>query len=111
MNNFLVIFYLKSPIFIFFLSFSYLIKWFFHKYLDFILLFCVVVVLSAFDLLSAYQIMIVNMLKNRSRNYSSQYIIKFLGFMPIYYDINLHIVSSCMIFSYVYLRSIDLLQI
>ena len=37
-----------------------------------------------------YQIMIVSMLKNRSRKYFSYYIIKFefVDFMLIYYDIN-----------------------
>ena len=56
-----------------------------------------------------YQIMVVNMLKNQNYRYSSQYFIKFVGFMLIYYAINLNIVSSCMVFSYLYLGSIDLL--
>ena len=56
-----------------------------------------------------YQIMVVNMFKNWSCRYSSHYIIKFVGFMPIYYVINLNIVSSFMVFSYLYLGSIDLL--
>ena len=113
----------------------------------FILFFCVVVVLSTFDLLTfglssayykvmlivvllrrficvgavqtgkaylinqIYQIMIVSMLKNLSHIYCSHYIIKFIGFMPIYYVINLDIVLSYIVFSYLYLRSIDLLQI
>ena len=58
-----------------------------------------------------YQIMVVSMLKNWSRRCSSHYIIKFVGFMPICYAINLGIVSSCMVFSYLYLGSIDLLQV
>ena len=53
--------------------------------------------------------MVVSMLKNWSRIYSNHYIIKFVGFMPIYYTINLDIVSSYMVFSYLYLGSIDLL--
>ena len=40
-----------------------------------------------------YQIMIVSMLKNWNRRYSSHYIIKFIGFMLIYYIINLNISS------------------
>ena len=47
-----------------------------------------------------YQIIVVSMLKNWSHIYSSHYIIKFIGFMPIYYVINLYIVSSCMVLSY-----------
>ena len=39
------------------------------------------------------------------------YIIKFIGFILIYYVINLNIVSSFMIFNNLYLESIDLLQI
>ena len=50
-----------------------------------------------------YHIMIVNKLKNRSRRYYSHYIIKFIGFMSIYYVINLDIVSSCMVFSNLYI--------
>ena len=56
-----------------------------------------------------YQIMVVNMLKNWSCRYSSHYFIKFVGFLLIYYAINLDIVSSFMVFSYLYLGSIDLL--
>ena len=64
------------------------------------------------DLISRkYQIMVISMLKNWSRKYFSHFIIKFVGFMPICYTINFNIVSSCMIFSYLYLESIDLLQI
>ena len=64
------------------------------------------------DLISRrYQIMVVNMLKNWSCKYYNYYFIKFVGFMSIYYAINLDIVSSCMIFSYLYLGSIDLLQV
>ena len=58
-----------------------------------------------------YQIIIINMFKNMSRKYYSHYIIKIVGFMPIYYTINIVIVSSCMVFSYLYFRSIDLLQV
>ena len=53
-----------------------------------------------------YQIMVVSILKNWSPRYSSNYIIKFVGFMSIYYVINLNIVSSYIVFSYLYLRSI-----
>ena len=61
---------------------------------------------------SIYQIMVVSMLmKNWNCIYSSHYIIKFIDFMPIYYTIKLDIVSSCMVFSYLYLGSIDLLQV
>ena len=64
------------------------------------------------DLISQrYQIMVVSMLKNWSRKYSNHYIIKFVGFILIYYAVNLDIVSSCMVFSYLYLGSIDLLQV
>ena len=38
-----------------------------------------------------------------TNKYSSHYIIKFIGFMSIYYVINLDIVSSCMIFSNLYI--------
>ena len=62
------------------------------------------------DLISRrYQIMLVNMLNNWSRTYSSHYIIKFVSFISIYYTINLDIVSSYMVFSYLYLGSINLL--
>ena len=50
-----------------------------------------------------YQIMVSNMLKNWSHGYSSHYIIKFIGFILIYYVINLNIVSSFMIFSNLYI--------
>ena len=36
--------------------------------------------------------------ENWSRKYSSHYFIKFVGFIPIYYIINLDIVLSCMVF-------------
>ena len=55
--------------------------------------------------------MIIRMLKNWSRRYSSRYIIKFVGFMPIYYAINMNIVSSCLVFNDLYLGSINLLQV
>ena len=58
-----------------------------------------------------YHIIIVSMLKNWNRRYSNNYIIKFIGFMLIYYVINLDIVSSFMIFSNLYIRSIDILQV
>ena len=41
--------------------------------------------------------MVVGMLKNRSSRYSSHYIIEFVGFVSIYYALNLNIVSSCMV--------------
>ena len=58
-----------------------------------------------------YQIMVINMLKNWNRRYSNHYIIKFVGFMSIYYVVNLNIVLLCMVFSYLYLGSIDLLEV
>ena len=89
---------------------SYLIKWFFYEDLGFILLFYVVFVLSAIGLSSvcykivlfiillqrfiyvgAIQISKVNM-KDWSCGYSSHYIFKFVGFLPIYYTINLNII-------------------
>ena len=56
-----------------------------------------------------YKIMIVNTLKNWSCRYSSRYFIKFISFISIYYTINLNIVSSYIVFNYLYLGSIDLL--
>ena len=58
-----------------------------------------------------YHIIIVNMLKNRSGNYSNHYIIEFIDFMLIYYTINLDIIFSFMIFNNLYTRFINLLQI
>ena len=58
-----------------------------------------------------YQIMVVSMLKNWNRRYYNHYIIKFIGFISIYYAINLDIVLSFMVFSNLYLRSIYLLQV
>ena len=58
-----------------------------------------------------YQIIVISMLKNWSCRYYSHYFIKFIGFILIYYVINLNIVSSCVIFSYLYFRFIDLLQV
>ena len=58
-----------------------------------------------------YQIIVISMFKNWSRTYSNYHIIKFEGFISIYYVINLIIVSSCMIFIYLYLGSMDLLQV
>ena len=50
---------------------------------------------SKVDLISRrYHIMAVSMFKNWSRRFYSYYIIKFVGFMLIYYTINLDIVSS-----------------
>ena len=53
--------------------------------------------------------MIVSMLKNWIRKYYNHYIITFIDFMPISYAINLDIVLSCIVFSHLYLKSIDLL--
>ena len=62
---------------------------------------------SKTDLISQrYQNMIVIILKNWSSRYSSHYFIKFIGFILIYYAINLDIVLSYMVFSYLYLGSI-----
>ena len=47
--------------------------------------------------------MTVSILKNLSYRYYSHYIIKFIGFMLIYYTINLNIVSSFMVLSNLYL--------
>ena len=44
------------------------------------------------DLIRRYQIMVINILKNWSRIYSSRYIIKFIRFISIYYIINFDIV-------------------
>ena len=64
------------------------------------------------DLISRrYQIIVVSMLKNKSCRYFSCYIIKFVGFMPSYYAINLDIVPSCMVFNNLSLGSINLLQV
>ena len=63
-----------------------------------------------FDHLKISNYMEVGMLKNWSCRYSSRYFIKFVGFMPVYYAINLNIALSCMVFNYLYLRFIDLLQ-
>ena len=58
-----------------------------------------------------YQIMIISMLKNLNCRYLSHYFIKFIGFISIYYAINLDIILFCIVFSYLYLESIDLLQV
>ena len=106
----------------------------------FYFVFCIIVVLLTFGLLSFYRRGVIHHLiavfylygsdsnmqkifdhlkisnydsqyvKELGYKYSSNYFIKFLDFMSIYYAINLDIVSSCMIFSYLYLGSIDLLQ-
>ena len=57
------------------------------------------------------QIIGASMLKNLNRRYSCHHIIKFIGFISIYYVINLDIVSSFMIFSNLYFGSINLLQV
>ena len=49
---------------------------------------------------SKIQIMVVTMLKNWSCRYSNHNIIKFVGFIPIYYVINFDIISSYMVHSY-----------
>ena len=43
--------------------------------------------------------------------YFSNCFIKFICFIPIYYVVNLNIVSSYMLFNYLYIESIDLLQV
>ena len=58
-----------------------------------------------------YQIMVVNLLKNWSSINFSHYIIKFVGFISIYYAINLIIVLSFMVFKNLYTGFIDLLQV
>ena len=51
------------------------------------------------DLISRrYQLMVVGVLKNWSCRYSSNYIIKFIDFMLIYYAVNVNIVSSSWIY-------------
>ena len=47
---------------------------------------------SIFFLNQIYQIMVVNILKNWNLRYSSNYFIKFVCFILIYYVINLYIV-------------------
>ena len=44
--------------------------------------------------------MVVNISKNLSHRYSTHYIIKIVGFILIYYTINMEIISSCLVFSY-----------
>ena len=58
-----------------------------------------------------YHIMVVIILNNRSCKYFSHYIIKFIGFTLIYYVINLDIILLFMIFSNLYIESIDILQV
>ena len=58
-----------------------------------------------------YQILIISMLKNLSYKYFSHYFIKIMGFIPIYYIINLNIVLFYMVFIYLYLGSMNLLQV
>ena len=55
--------------------------------------------------------MVIGMLKNWNRKYSNHNNIKFVGFMPIYYVINLDILISCMVFSYLYLGFMELLEV
>ena len=50
-----------------------------------------------------YQIMIISILKNCNCKYYSRYFIKFIGFMLIYYAINLYIVLSYIVFSYLHI--------
>ena len=50
-----------------------------------------------------YQIIIISILKNWSYKYFNYYFIKFIGFITIYYVINIDIISSYMIFNYLYL--------
>ena len=60
---------------------------------------------SKIDLISRiYQIMVVSILNTLNCKYSSYYFNKFIGFILIYYAINLDIV-----FSYLYRGFIDLL--
>ena len=49
-----------------------------------------------------YQIIVLSMLNNWNCIYYSQYIIIFVGFVLIYYVINLNIVSLCFVFSNLY---------
>ena len=63
-------------------------------------------------IIQIYQIiMIGSILKNWSHRYYNHYSIKFIDFIPMYYAINLNIVLFCMIFSILYLESIDVLQV
>ena len=55
------------------------------------------------------KIMVLGILKNGSRGYFSHYIIKIIGFMSIYFVINLDIVSLFMVFSNLNLESINVL--
>ena len=55
--------------------------------------------------------MVVNILNNWNLRYSSNYIIKFVRFIPIYYTINLNIILSFIVFSNLYIGSIDLLKV
>ena len=55
--------------------------------------------------------MVVIILKNWSFKYFNHFIIKFIGFMLIYYIINLDIISSFIVFSNLYIEYIDLLQV
>ena len=56
-----------------------------------------------------YQIIVIKILK--SRRYFIHYIIKFISFMSIYYDINSDIVLFFIIFSNLYIGFIDQLQV
>ena len=51
----------------------------------------------------------VSVLLNWSCKYSNNYFIKLIGFISVYYAINLDIVSSYIVFSYLYLICIDLI--
>ena len=59
-----------------------------------------------------YQITVVSILKNLSRIYSSYTILSNLvGFIPIYYAINLNIILFYMIFIYLYFGHVDQLRV
>ena len=53
----------------------------------------------------------INPLYVKELEYSSYHIIKFVGFMSIYYDINLDIVSSSIVCIDSYIGFIDLLKV
>ena len=50
----------------------------------------------------ADSIIVFNVSKNQSHKYYNYYIIKFIGFMSIFYVINLDIISSYTVFSDLY---------
>ena len=69
----------------------------------------VIHIIKAYSINRIYHIMVVIILKNRSRKYFSHYIIKFIGFTLIYYAINPDIILFFMIFSNLYIEFMDLL--